>query len=201
MTRAPEEVAFVSQAEFARIKDVSRKTVTGWKSKGLLVLNEDGLVNVAGSIKRLDERPATYRGGVTSPAQDGGNAAVAGNSADEIRVDAGNATPDDEPVAALLDGDLQAMAAAANMSLAEAQRVKENYLALLRKQEFEVASGKLVDIDEVGRQLEREYSMVRERLLAIPGKLAAMLVDQNRAEIQASLQTEINEALGELHTG
>ena len=204
MRQPSEQSAFVSQAEFARIKDVSRKTVTGWKIKGLLVLTADGLVDVSASLKRLDERPATYRGGVTTPGEDvtsPGNE-VTGNSAGEGNDAGGGNTPaDDSGVATpLLDGDPEEIAAAAKWSLADAQRIKENYLALLRKQEFEVSSGKLVDIDEVGRQVESEYALVRERLLAIPGKLAAQLVDLTRAEIEVALQAEVSEALRELHT-
>ena len=38
---------FMSQAEYARYRGVSRKTVTVWKHKGLLVLNGIGQVDVA----------------------------------------------------------------------------------------------------------------------------------------------------------
>ncbi|MCB1466796.1 MAG: hypothetical protein KDK08_06575 [Rhizobiaceae bacterium] len=37
----------MSQAEYARYRGVSRKTVTVWKHKGLLVLNGIGQVDVA----------------------------------------------------------------------------------------------------------------------------------------------------------
>lgn len=43
---------FMRQADYARYRGVSRKTVTVWKSKGLLVLNEHGAVNV-GATDRL----------------------------------------------------------------------------------------------------------------------------------------------------
>lgn len=56
---------FLTQAEFARRRGVSRKSVTAWKAKGLLVLAEDGKVNVSETEWKLDDRPATYRGGVT----------------------------------------------------------------------------------------------------------------------------------------
>jgi len=81
----------------------------------------------------------------------------------------------------------------------EAQRVKEVYLALLRKQEFEIEQGELVTIEEVGREVEREYSMVRERLLTIPGKVSALLARCDRAVIESKLLDEITEALAELH--
>ncbi len=53
---------FVSQAEFARARGVSRKTVTGWKQKGLLVLDGEGRIDVEATEWNLDQRPATYDG-------------------------------------------------------------------------------------------------------------------------------------------
>ncbi|RAI42917.1 hypothetical protein CH341_16925 [Rhodoplanes roseus] len=84
-------------------------------------------------------------------------------------------------------------------SLAQAERVKEVYLALQRQLKYEIESGRYVAIDEIVQQVEREYATVRERLLVIPGKLAAMLVGLDREAIEAALQGEIVEALGELH--
>jgi len=76
--------------------------------------------------------------------------------------------------------------------------VKEVYLALLRKQEFEVKQGELVEIEAVAYEVEREYSIVRERLLSIPGKVSASLVGRARAVIETKLRDEIAEALTEL---
>ena len=61
------------------------------------------------------------------------------------------------------------------------------------------ARGQLVPIDEVGLQLEAEYGVVRQRLLAIPGKLADALEGLSREEREAALMAEITEALNELH--
>jgi phage terminase Nu1 subunit (DNA packaging protein) len=61
------------------------------------------------------------------------------------------------------------------------------------------ARGELVSIDEVGLQLEAEYGVVRQRLLAIPGKLADALEGLSREEREAILMAEITEALNELH--
>ena len=177
--------AFVQQAEYARHRGVSRKTVTGWKQKGRIVLTDAGLVDVVASDARLDERPETYRGGVTK----GADATVTGNS--RPAATAGNAD--------LLTKSPAEIAEALDWSTAEAQRVKEVYLALIRKQEYEVGHGKLVEIEAVAILVEREYSVVRERLLAIPGKLAAKLVGLDRAEIDAALFAEVSEALNELH--
>jgi len=56
---------FLSQAEFARRRGVSRKSVTVWKAKGLLILSADGQVDVPASNLKLRGRPYVNRGGVT----------------------------------------------------------------------------------------------------------------------------------------
>ncbi|WP_426313856.1 hypothetical protein ACN9MF_20295 [Methylobacterium fujisawaense] len=58
-----------------------------------------------------------------------------------------------------------------------------------------VTRGELVAIEEVGKQVEREYAVVRERLLGIAGKLGADLTPKQVARIEA----EIRDALEELH--
>jgi hypothetical protein len=147
----------VSQAEFARLRGVSRKTVTAWKRQDRLLLTSDGKVDVAASENLLALRPATYRGGTAK-------ARPFEKDVDQV-----------EEVVPILDRTPEEIAESKNWTLVEAQRVKEIYLALLRKQEFEVEEGLLVEIEAVGREVERKYSMVRERLLTIPGKLSASL--------------------------
>ncbi|MFB0491964.1 phage terminase Nu1 subunit (DNA packaging protein) [Methylobacterium sp. OAE515] len=58
-----------------------------------------------------------------------------------------------------------------------------------------VTRGELVAIEEVGKQVEREYAVVRERLLGIAGKLGSDLTPKQVARIEA----EIRDALEELH--
>lgn len=58
-----------------------------------------------------------------------------------------------------------------------------------------VTRGELVAIEEVGKQVEREYAVVRERLLGIAGKLGSDLTPAQVARIEA----EIRDALEELH--
>jgi len=62
-----------------------------------------------------------------------------------------------------------------------------------------VARGEYVAIEEVGRQVEAEYGLVRQRLLAIPGKLADSLEGMSREEREAAMMAEVTEALNELH--
>jgi hypothetical protein len=168
---------FATQAEFSRQRDVSRKSVTVWKAQGYVVLNDDGLVDVVASNALLAARPTSYRGGVTKDAP------------------AGNGSGARSPDAPILDEAPEAIASAEGWTLAEAQRVKETYLARLRQQEFEENDRQLVRIEEVGAAVDSEYGMVRERLLTLPGKLA----DRLSPEQVAAVRAEINEALSELH--
>ena len=45
----------MNQSEFAQEHGVSRKTVTTWKNKGLVVLNDDGTVDVEKSNELLKQ--------------------------------------------------------------------------------------------------------------------------------------------------
>ena len=53
----------VSQAEYARLRGVAKKTATIWKQKGFLILTADGGVDVEASDAKLAARPVQYRGG------------------------------------------------------------------------------------------------------------------------------------------
>ena len=61
-----------------------------------------------------------------------------------------------------------------------------------------IARGEFVSIEEVGRQIEAEYGVVRQRLLAIPGTIADDLVGLERHDVEVKLQQVIAEALKEL---
>jgi hypothetical protein len=169
----------VSQAEFARLRGVSRKTVTVWKSQGRLAFTAEGLIDVAASDALLAQRPPVYRGGKKKPRK--GERAASVPAAD---------------LPPVMDRPLEEIAAIAGWSLADAQRIKENYLALLRKQEYEIEQGKLVEIDAVVAEVTGQFAIVRERLLTIPGKVAPVLAgaDSERAVVRA----ELYEAMAEL---
>lgn len=76
------------------------------------------------------------------------------------------------------------------------EQVKEAYLALLRKMEFDHRSGRLVHVETVAAQVATEYSRVRSRLLAIPTTIAPRLAGIDRpTEIADLIQAEIVGAL------
>ncbi len=180
----------MTQAEFARHRKVSRKSVTVWKKSGLLVLDDAGNIKVEETEWSLDQRPAAYRGGVTHRPTRSGPERAAPTPGNKPARPAQSMPDDDDPPFDLSDE---------NLPLAQAVQRKENYLGLLRKHEHEVHQREWVRIEAVAAQVEREYATVRERLLAIPGKIAAKLVGADRATIDAEIRREITEALHELH--
>lgn len=198
---ASTEPKFLSQADFAKRRGVSRKSVTLWKQKDLLVFSEAGLIDVERSEWNLDQRLPTYRGGVTHRpvrvAPGNKSDKPAGKSAraerrapaTEVKPRPGDGQPDPDAI------DLSAE----NLPLPEAVRRKENYLGLLRKRDLEISNGEWVRVEDVGTLVEQDYAKVRERLLVIPGKHAAELVGKDRAAIEGILLRAVTEALHELH--
>ena len=100
----------------------------------------------------------------------------------------------DEALDAAAD-DLLARSGAA-LSLAEAERLKENYLARLRQLEYDVKSGLVVPVAEVAKEVGAQYAQVRTRLLAIPAEQAPNLHRlKSVVEVQDALTAIIVEAL------
>jgi len=87
----------------------------------------------------------------------------------------------------------------ARWSKAEAERIKENYAALLRQLEFERESGQVVEIEDVVVAVASEYAVVRNRLLGIGSKVApTAAVLKSAEEIKAIIDEEVIAALNEL---
>jgi hypothetical protein len=58
---APSAPPFMRQAEYARYRGVSRKTVTLWKHRGLIVFNRFGVVDVRATDRRHVEHFGVLR--------------------------------------------------------------------------------------------------------------------------------------------
>ena len=81
----------------------------------------------------------------------------------------------------------------------DAERVKETYLALMRKVEYDKEAGIVIKIADVCRIVASEYSRVRSKLMAMAATIApqaAML--SSPSEIQRLINREIGEVLKEL---
>lgn len=59
------DVKFMNQRQYAEHQNVSKQAVTKWKQKGLLILDQRGLVDVKATDKRLRDHfgplPSRYR--------------------------------------------------------------------------------------------------------------------------------------------
>jgi hypothetical protein len=81
----------------------------------------------------------------------------------------------------------------------EAERIKENYIALLRQLEFDTKSGAVVLVADVAKAVGAEYAKVRTRLLSIPAEQAPRIQRlKTVAEVEDTLRSIITEALEEL---
>ena len=175
----------VTQAEFARLRGVSRKTVTQWKQDGLLSMSPDGRVNVEESEWLLADRPQSYRGGQTKAAP------ALEPAVRPVQIEA-DETPA-EAAARIVAHD------GAPYAHAEAVRIKENYLALLRQLEFDLKSGAVVPIDVVIAVLVEQLAKVRNKVLGIGVRIAPRAaVLGSGDEVKALLDIVIALALEEL---
>lgn len=185
-------MTLVSQAAFSKICNTSRKTVTAWKQGGKLVM-EDGLVNVEATEARMKKYRSTGSPVVTLPENSvtqGRKGNKKGNNS-SVTIEPGE-RPEEAAVRVLISG-------GADMTLEEAKRVKENYLALLNQLQYDKESGLVVLVSDVARAVGEEYAKARTRLLAIPSELAPRLLRIRTApEMQAALGDAIHEALEEL---
>lgn len=85
------------------------------------------------------------------------------------------------------------------LSLDQALRLKENYLARHQQLSYDLKAGGVVLIEDVARKVATEYAGVRKKLLAIPAERApAVARCKTVAEVEDLLRSVIVEALGGL---
>lgn len=190
-----------SQADFARRCAVSRKTVTGWKKAGRLVLQGDR-VDVDASLALLER----YRPGgapvVTSAVTPAVTRPETGNT--EGNSQAENETDRDEPTErdpeiALLPGERVEAAAVRlgvgdidmGMSFDEARRMKEVSLVLLNQLEYETKIGALVDLDLARNIFFEEFRAQRDAWLNWPSKFGPMIA----ADVGLDASDKVTEVL------
>lgn len=183
----------MNQSEFATLHGVSRKTVTKWKERGWLVfagsvLDVEASNALIGKYRRdgIDvvtqaeegNKPASKKSGVTSAAA-------------RVTVKPGETV--EQATTRIL------IATGATMTIDEAKRVKENYLALREQLEYDRESRLVVAVEDVTRAVGEEYAKVRTRLLAIPSENAPRIHRLKTVlEVQDAMYGLIVEALEEL---
>lgn len=81
-------------------------------------------------------------------------------------------------------------------SKAEAERIKENYVALHKRLNYEEAAGKVVAVDMVGNEIAAEYAVVRNALLGLGAKIAPRAAFLKEAPaVKALIDSEVREIL------
>lgn len=159
-----------NQSAYAKYRGVRTKDVTEWKALGLLSFTTDGRINVTESDKKVDAR----RRRVAKRSENDGEPSEIAHQIVNIEGDAPH-------------------------SRSEAERIKENYLALLRQIEYDRESQQVVPISAVVQAVAEEYGKVRARLLNVAAKVsprAAVL--RTPEEVKALIDEEVNLALEEL---
>lgn len=160
-----------NQSQYAAHRSVSRKTATVWKQRGLLVLTPSGDVDFEASDQSLREH-GLLEPEVTDPETD-------------------------EAVAKVLDRMIKS--GEALLSKVDAERVKENYAALLKHLEFDRKVGAVAEIEHVVVAVASEFALVRNKLLNIGSRLAPRVaVLKSAEEIKALIDAEVILALEEL---
>ena len=191
---ALDDPKFLSQAAFAKRRGVSKKTVTVWKQKGFVKLTDDGTVDVEASEWELDQRPATYRGGVThrpvrdaqvtrQPPKPKGRPAPAVQSSDDDEDEDEDGVPYDPD--------------SSELPLPEAVRRKENWLGLQRKQAVEKESSLLVDRAAAEALFFATSRNLRDAWLSWPARIAVEMADE--LGIDARALTTVLTAHVQLH--
>ncbi|WP_295541059.1 hypothetical protein [uncultured Pseudacidovorax sp.] len=184
----------VTKAEFARMQGVSKPAVGKWEKSGWIVLSE-GKVDVEQTEAKLARYRNSKDGRATAAAQkskpgaskptppaskpaDGKPAADDGwktaESGARRKPPAGEMAPrDDETPQQAAERIVRTLGA--DMGLEEAKRVKENYLALLNKLEYEEKDGALVSIDVAKKILFEAARAARDAWLNFPARIGPML--------------------------
>ncbi|EHJ8971166.1 hypothetical protein G6S35_003117 [Salmonella enterica] len=169
----------MNQAEFARRHGVSRKTVTQWKERGWLVMSGRE-IDVSASDAMLEKYRKTVIREDVLPEEE----TLLQTDADEYQ-DEG----DDEDMSPDKVAERIMLATGATMSLDEARRVKENYLALLTKLEYQQKEGGLVALDEAKEVLFTCARQSRDAWMNWPARVAPLMAAD--LDIPADRMTEV----------
>ncbi|MEN4910789.1 RNA polymerase subunit sigma-70 [Erwinia amylovora] len=188
----------MNQSDFAKLHNVSRKTVTTWKARGWLVLaGED--IDVEASNANIER----YRKSVTRPdKKEEGNSQgnKPGNRSPGNK--SGNKKTKEPAETATKVIERMIAENGVTMTRDEALTMKENYLALLTKLEHETKSGVVLPYNDMIEAVGKEYSRMRTRLIAIAPehgpRLRVLASTTNDAEFVQALQEVVYEALEEL---
>ncbi|WP_370559415.1 hypothetical protein NMD70_06675 [Edwardsiella tarda] len=171
----------MNQSDFARLHGVSRKTVTMWKSRGWLIMSGDD-IDVAASNEQL----AKYRKSVNRPDKQKTSAPEKKKADRMLPVREPPEESDQSPEGLAREFLLEN---GAELSLDEARRVKENYLALLTKLEFQQKDGQLIEMATAEEVLFNAFRQQRDAWLNWPSRVAPLMAAD--LDVPADRMTEV----------
>ncbi|MBE0152702.1 hypothetical protein FOT80_25320 [Serratia fonticola] len=164
----------MTKTEYAKRIDVSTKTITRWIQAGKFIVLDGDLVDVEAS----DKARAMHRDSKDPRAK---NAVKKKASEKDIGLKEDSAI--DDAVKQIM------LMTSAEMSREEAARVKENYLALLTKLEYEKEDGQLVDLSIAETVLFNAFRAQRDSWMNWPSRVAPLMAaDLN---VPADRMTEV----------
>ncbi|GKV88194.1 MULTISPECIES: hypothetical protein [Pectobacterium] len=158
----------MNQSDFARLHGVSRKTVTMWKSRGWLIMSGDD-IDVDASNAQLEK----YRKTINRQTKEKIAAPVKKNFDPSPSVTMGQEEGGDPSLESIARDFI--LENGAELSLDEARRVKENYLALLTKLEFQQKDGQLIEMTIAEEVLFNAFRQQRDAWINWPSRVAPLM--------------------------
>ncbi|EKN4696964.1 RNA polymerase subunit sigma-70 [Yersinia ruckeri] len=192
----------MNQSDFAKLHDVSRKTVTTWKARGWLVLAGDDIDVEASNanIERFRKTVTRSEKKVAGNTQGNKLGNRQGNNTKGNR--SGNKSAKDAADSPAKIVEKMIAENGVDMTIDEAREMKENFLALLTQLEYQIKSGQVLPYKDMTEAVGQEYSRMRTRLIAIAPeqgpRLRVLASTTDDAEFVTALQEVVYEAMEEL---
>ncbi len=188
--------ARLSVREFARQAGCDEKQVRRAIEKGLISKGDDGLLDasqVAGQWRKPNRRGVSRAAAdIAKPARTTENVRTTARARKLSATVRTGETPEEAAERIVAEaGDL--------LSLPEALKLKENYLARHQQLSYDLKCGTVVIAADVAKAVGAEYATVRTRMLAIPSEMAPAIHRLTSVvEVEDLLRSVIGQALEEL---
>ena len=171
----------MNRIEYARHAGVDRKTISRWIKAGkYIVLSGDDI-----DVEASDRAIALWRDSTDGRTKNAAKPCHSTQPEPAHEDETSDSSPEnaDDFVKAFM------LANGANMSKEEASRVKENYLALLTKLEFQQKDGQLVELEQAEKVLFDCFRAQRDSWLNWPSRVAPLMAAD--LDVPADRMTEV----------
>ena len=172
MTRTQNQ-KFITQADFARIVEVSRQRISTAIKHGKL----DGALVGSGRARKIDLEKglAAWAANIAPIQQIGGRAQQRGPKE----------SSQEQP--AKIDGKKKNIN---QLTLSELQILQARYKAIAQKVDLDEKLGRVISIDQVNREFFDIARLTRDAILAVPDKLSAILAAESSERRINTILTE-----------